>query len=416
MSAPASERYARYVLGVLVLVYVFNFLDRQILSILAERIKPRPAVSRRRARVPLRHRVRRLLRRVRHPARAPRRRLGPAQADRARARGLERDDRALGVRPELPGAGGRAHRRRHRRGERRAGGLSRCSRTGFPPARRATALAIYSSGIYIGAGLGLAVGGVDRRALGRRVRRRRGAVRPARLAGRVPRRRAARASCWRSGCATLREPTRGQSEGARRRRRIRIRSARCARGAGRRAAAAHAARRSARAGRRAPLATNLALAAAVAVGVGAAHRARSARRRSGSRSASASTPRSRGCSRSRAATGRRSTLLSRTPALRSPASASPCWRSSATASASGCRRSSSACTASTRRTRRVRARAGTAAAAGWLGTTLGGVWADARRGARAAGRLHVGVACGLLAAPLAVWHAADRATRPSRWR
>src|SRR4029453_9689629 len=31
--------YARYALGVLVLVYVFNFLDRQILSILAERIK-----------------------------------------------------------------------------------------------------------------------------------------------------------------------------------------------------------------------------------------------------------------------------------------------------------------------------------------------------------------------------------------
>ena len=31
--------YARYVLGVLVVVYVFNFLDRQILSILAERIK-----------------------------------------------------------------------------------------------------------------------------------------------------------------------------------------------------------------------------------------------------------------------------------------------------------------------------------------------------------------------------------------
>src|SRR6516164_11183845 len=35
----ASSRYARYVLAVLVLVYVFNFLDRQILSILAERIK-----------------------------------------------------------------------------------------------------------------------------------------------------------------------------------------------------------------------------------------------------------------------------------------------------------------------------------------------------------------------------------------
>jgi len=37
--APPTTAYARYVLGVLVLVYVFNFLDRQILSILAERIK-----------------------------------------------------------------------------------------------------------------------------------------------------------------------------------------------------------------------------------------------------------------------------------------------------------------------------------------------------------------------------------------
>ncbi|HKB37741.1 MAG TPA: hypothetical protein VKD72_14940 [Gemmataceae bacterium] len=35
-SAPAPEGYARYVLGVLVVVYVFNFLDRQIIAILAE--------------------------------------------------------------------------------------------------------------------------------------------------------------------------------------------------------------------------------------------------------------------------------------------------------------------------------------------------------------------------------------------
>ena len=35
----APQAYARYVLGLLVLVYVLNFLDRQILSILAERIK-----------------------------------------------------------------------------------------------------------------------------------------------------------------------------------------------------------------------------------------------------------------------------------------------------------------------------------------------------------------------------------------
>lgn len=44
MGAPPDRRtetdaYARYVLAVLVVVYVFNFLDRQILSILAERIK-----------------------------------------------------------------------------------------------------------------------------------------------------------------------------------------------------------------------------------------------------------------------------------------------------------------------------------------------------------------------------------------
>ena len=34
-----GDGYARYVLAVLVLVYVFNFLDRQIPAILAERIK-----------------------------------------------------------------------------------------------------------------------------------------------------------------------------------------------------------------------------------------------------------------------------------------------------------------------------------------------------------------------------------------
>ncbi len=34
-----EDRYPRYVLGVLVVVYVFNFIDRQILSILAEHIK-----------------------------------------------------------------------------------------------------------------------------------------------------------------------------------------------------------------------------------------------------------------------------------------------------------------------------------------------------------------------------------------
>src|SRR5664279_5504664 len=47
MSDNAGSRgaYPRYVLFVLVLVYVFNFLDRQIVSILAERIKADLGVS-----------------------------------------------------------------------------------------------------------------------------------------------------------------------------------------------------------------------------------------------------------------------------------------------------------------------------------------------------------------------------------
>src|SRR5262245_63744958 len=40
-----DDAYARYVLAVLVVVYVFNFLDRQILSILAERIRADLGVS-----------------------------------------------------------------------------------------------------------------------------------------------------------------------------------------------------------------------------------------------------------------------------------------------------------------------------------------------------------------------------------
>jgi hypothetical protein len=63
--APARDdsRNARYVLGVLVLVYVFNFLDRQIVSILAERIKADLGTTDAQMGFPLRHRVRRLLRR-----------------------------------------------------------------------------------------------------------------------------------------------------------------------------------------------------------------------------------------------------------------------------------------------------------------------------------------------------------------
>jgi len=44
-SSPSERRYANYVLGVLFLVYVFNFIDRTILSILVEDVKQDLGVS-----------------------------------------------------------------------------------------------------------------------------------------------------------------------------------------------------------------------------------------------------------------------------------------------------------------------------------------------------------------------------------
>lgn len=43
--APFSPAYARYVLGVLFLVYVFNFIDRQVLAIVIDDIKAEIHVS-----------------------------------------------------------------------------------------------------------------------------------------------------------------------------------------------------------------------------------------------------------------------------------------------------------------------------------------------------------------------------------
>ena len=42
---PLTEGYTRYALGLLVVVYVFNFIDRSILSILLESIKEEFQVS-----------------------------------------------------------------------------------------------------------------------------------------------------------------------------------------------------------------------------------------------------------------------------------------------------------------------------------------------------------------------------------
>jgi MFS family permease len=158
-----GRAHASYTLGVLVVVYVFNFLDRQIVSILAERIKADLGVSDAHLGflygtafavfyavfgIPL-GRLADVWDR--------RRLIAWGLAFWSAATALSGLARSFG---QLAAA--------------RIGvGIGEASATPaafsllsdlFPPARRATVLAIYSSGIYIGAGLGLGVGGliVDR--------------------------------------------------------------------------------------------------------------------------------------------------------------------------------------------------------------------------------------------------------------
>ena len=153
-----TEAYARYVLGILVLVYMLNFIDRQILSILAEDIK---------------------------------RDLGLDDADIGFLYGT-----AFGVFYALFGiplgrladnwnrvklmAGGLAlwSAATALSGFAKTGGVLTAARVGvgigeataspcayslisdyFPKEKRATALAIYSSGLYMGGGLSLFIGG-----------------------------------------------------------------------------------------------------------------------------------------------------------------------------------------------------------------------------------------------------------------
>ena len=160
-TAPASEiggRYANYALSVLVLVYVFNFLDRQIITVLAEDIK---------------------------------RDLGLSDADIGFLYGTafavfyaifgiplgkvaDVWDRRLLISVGLAfwslmtAASGLA-RSFLQLGTARIGvGVGEASATPaafsmlsdyFPPERRTTVLAIYSSGVYIGAGIGIFLGG-----------------------------------------------------------------------------------------------------------------------------------------------------------------------------------------------------------------------------------------------------------------
>jgi MFS family permease len=161
--APAPEAYARYVLGVLVVVYVFNFLDRQILAILAERIRGDLGVSDAE------------LGFLYGTAFAvffavfgiPLGRLADVW-DRRKLIAL-----GLAVWSLMTALSGFARSFPELALARIGVGIGEASAAPaaysllsdyFPPARRATVLAIYSSGIYLGAGLGLVVGGlvVDR--------------------------------------------------------------------------------------------------------------------------------------------------------------------------------------------------------------------------------------------------------------
>ena len=162
-SAPRSSRYARYVLAVLVIVYVFNFLDRQIISILAERIRADLGVTDAELGflygtafavfyalfgIPL-GRLADVWDRRKLIA------LGLAVWSAMTAlSGLARTFPALALARIGVGIGEASA----------APAAFSLLSDWFPRERRATVLAIYSSGIYLGAGLGLVVGGfvVDR--------------------------------------------------------------------------------------------------------------------------------------------------------------------------------------------------------------------------------------------------------------
>ena len=158
-SAPDDDRYARYVLGVLLLVYVCNFLDRQIISILAERIRADLGVSDAQ------------LGFLYGTAFAvffalfgiPLGRLADVW-DRRRLIAI-----GLALWSAATASSGLARNFGELAAARIGVGVGEASATPaahsllsdyFPPSRRATVLAMYASGIYLGAGLGLGLGGL----------------------------------------------------------------------------------------------------------------------------------------------------------------------------------------------------------------------------------------------------------------
>jgi MFS family permease len=158
-SARTDDAYARYVLAVLVVVYVFNFLDRQILSILAERIRADLGVSD--AQLGFLYGTAFAIFYALFGI--PLGRLADVW-DRRRLIAL-----GLAGWSAMTAVSGFARSFTQLAVARIGVGVGEASATPaafsllsdyFPAARRATALAVYSSGIYIGAGLGLGIGGL----------------------------------------------------------------------------------------------------------------------------------------------------------------------------------------------------------------------------------------------------------------
>ncbi len=162
-AARVGGAYANYLLGVLVLVYVLNFLDRQIITILAEDIKADLGVSD--AEIGFLYGTAFAV--FYAICGIPLGRLADVWSRRTLiASGLAFWSLMTALSGLARGFGGLA-------AARIGVGVGEASATpaafsmladSFPPRRRATVIAIYSTGIYIGGGLGLMIGGqvVDR--------------------------------------------------------------------------------------------------------------------------------------------------------------------------------------------------------------------------------------------------------------
>jgi MFS family permease len=157
--AEVGGAYARYVLGVLVLVYVFNFLDRQIISILAEEIKRDLDITD--AQIGFLYGT----------VFAVFYALFGIPFGRVADVWIRRSVIAIGLAlwSGMTALSGLSRNFVQLSAARIGVGVGEASATPaafsmlsdyFPPERRATALAIYSSGVYIGAGIGILIGGV----------------------------------------------------------------------------------------------------------------------------------------------------------------------------------------------------------------------------------------------------------------